>query len=455
MKKSLLAVFLCCSLWGVSAQERTTSLEEKASPAYRNNWFVSLGGGINLLAAEQDFGNYHHSITDRFCYGVQLTAGKWFTHSFGARLQGQYSKLRGFNKEISSGYYFYEDRSTGINPKTYPPNYLRSGDDQSNYGFWQDFSYSLVTFDLMVNLSNLLRSYPKQDALLDIIPYAGAGIIHAYEGDQTISSTDLAIKFGIRADFNLNPRWSLYLEPQAVVAPKEFDGYVGTRSYDAILNLYAGVQFNINKKIFSTPQSYLSSSEIELLQEKIRSQEEESRAQAAQLSDLARKLEEQTKQLNKVGERPVSVIGNSEVATKLSQSVDSDATSTPANKGREEDVARTQKIPVVAYESEPVYFSTNSFVISQKEQAKIRRIADFLKSHPDLQIRLIGFADETGKFSHNILLSRDRVKSVKKELSLLGVPVNRLIEEWRGSEVKLSPVLSENRVVIAIGLDCK
>jgi peptidoglycan-associated lipoprotein len=246
------------------------------------------------------------------------------------------------------------------------------------------------------------------------------------------------------------------LEPQAVIAPKEFDGYVGTRSYDMILNLYAGVQFNINKKIISPVQSYLSSEEIQLLQEKIRSQEEESRAQAAQLSDLARRLEDQTKQLGKISEKPTSVIANSGVAAKLSspQSVNSDVTAF-VNKEREEDIARTQKTPVVAYESEPIYFATNSFVISQKEHAKIQRMADFLKSHPELQIRLIGFADETGKFSHNILLSRDRVKSVKAELSLLGVPVNRLIEEWRGSEVKLSPVLSENRVVIAIGLECK
>ncbi|MCL2651354.1 MAG: hypothetical protein FWD60_10080, partial [Candidatus Azobacteroides sp.] len=173
-----------------------------AKKAYGDNWFVSLGGNVNLLTSEEDG---DAPMMKRIKFGGGLTLGKWFTENFGARIQVMGGSLRGFNyvERRGDGYYVwsnynhqdvpmgcnidgvrqgnvwdYSDQSpftTNIhydangNPFYFPVRYHlisnkgKAWDPQNPVGpgpgFWQDFNYASATVDLMANFTNLFRGY--------------------------------------------------------------------------------------------------------------------------------------------------------------------------------------------------------------------------------------------------------------------------------------------------------
>jgi len=68
-----------------------------------------------------------------------------------------------------------------------------------------------------------------------------------------------------------------------------------------------------------------------------------------------------------------------------------------------------------------VYFQRNSFQIDKKARASLRPLAKHLKSHPDLQIRLIGRVDERHTSAYGFSLSDKRAEAVKNFLREHGV----------------------------------
>ncbi|MDR0825341.1 MAG: hypothetical protein LBN74_09625, partial [Prevotella sp.] len=196
--------------------EQVTTNVSKA----KNNWFISLGGGPSILQAEQD---QDKPYGERIRFAAELSVGKWFTPYFGARLQLTGGPLRGYNYQENHGgelkeRYLREDRSRGEYPlgvtfgKDGQPNW--SGIETVGNGFWQDFNYGAATIDLMANLTNLFQGYYKENKV-DIIPYLGGGWIHATESNTNPVHDGIVGKLGARVNFNLNPKWAIYLDPQA------------------------------------------------------------------------------------------------------------------------------------------------------------------------------------------------------------------------------------------------
>jgi outer membrane protein OmpA-like peptidoglycan-associated protein len=453
MKKAinlLCAAIISAFMFSALAQENR-QFEVKPKSKMSDNWFISIGGGPALLIGEQDG---KRSISERVTASGEFSVGKWFTSKFGMRAQIAAGSLKGFNLiQYQGGYYtragrahafypigypdcagkdFYDSFSGGLKPKGGDPNQYAIykegytadifdlvGDPNimGEGGFWQKFNYQSVTIDVMTNLTNLFRSYPESRQV-DFIPYAGLGYIHAGASPTNAAHDGVLWRVGGRINFNLTKSLGIYLDSQVTFADKEFDGYVGDRAFDNVLNLMLGIQFSINKNFAN--ETALSMDEINYLNKRIN----ENRVLIEGQQDI---IERQQALIDKLGKTPPSQ------TTIIEKEI---AQSQPNN---------DKLLP--GY----IYFGLDSYSISYTEQNKINAIAAYLKTNPESKLLLIGYADKkTGNSKYNLNLSRRRVEATIAELERQGINSRRLISEWRGDREQPFAQNDWNRVVVMV-----
>ncbi len=74
-----------------------------------------------------------------------------------------------------------------------------------------------------------------------------------------------------------------------------------------------------------------------------------------------------------------------------------------------------------------VQFPTNSSVIGNKYDDEIRRVADFVKAHPETVVEIGGHSDDRGDADYNQTLSKRRAQAVAKRLTdALGIDPERV-----------------------------
>lgn len=73
-----------------------------------------------------------------------------------------------------------------------------------------------------------------------------------------------------------------------------------------------------------------------------------------------------------------------------------------------------------------IRFDVDKAAIAGDEDAKIRSIAQYLKAHENVVIRLEGHADPRGSDQYNAKLSHRRVETIRKALVDAGVPEDRI-----------------------------
>jgi outer membrane protein OmpA-like peptidoglycan-associated protein len=77
-------------------------------------------------------------------------------------------------------------------------------------------------------------------------------------------------------------------------------------------------------------------------------------------------------------------------------------------------------------------FNANSNTISAPAKNTLLHLANSLKNHPGVDIRIIGHTDHTGKEEYNRILSLQRAKSIYNYLAGQGVDPTRMAFEGRG-----------------------
>jgi len=414
---------------------------------YGDNWFISFGGNANLLTAEQDGAI---SIDKRIKYGGALTFGKWFNPNFGMRLQLMGGSLRGFNYiNDRTGFYIIPGEPRSGGPDQHPeggPYYLPNPDnpdapinydnppDNSKYtfhlgpegfGFWQDFNYASATFDFMANLTSLFRGRYVEHNPIDIVPFLGLGVIHAFDNNVTTpGSIFLAIKVGFRVNVNLSSQWSIYIEPQGTATDKKFDGYIGDAMGDGVANISFGLQYTFNKKFTTQSQlAQLTADEIDRLNKKIN----DNRYLIENHQDIIERQQNLLDRLQK---------GSNENRKEVQST----------------QVSQFSQGGGASYLPDYIRFALDSYEIDPTEQYKITQVADYLKKHEKSKLLVIGYADrKTGNPDYNMKLSRSREEAVSSELRRLGILSNRVISEWRGDKEQPFPQSNEwNRVVVMV-----
>lgn len=84
-----------------------------------------------------------------------------------------------------------------------------------------------------------------------------------------------------------------------------------------------------------------------------------------------------------------------------------------------------------------IAFETDSATLKPSSQEQLRNVADILKAHPQVTLKIGGYTDNTGNPAHNLQLSRDRATNTMNQLVSLGIEQSRLTAEGYGDK---SPV---------------
>ncbi len=227
MKKISLLLMSILVAFGISAQETQNVshgdvyLKNKGS----DNWFMTLAGGANTF-----FGNGFKDADymDVTSWQGQISAGKWISPIFGARLAVNVAQHEHYNKPLND--YI---TSNSINPHV----------------------------DVMWNMTNALVGY-KADRVYNFIPYVGIGGMIGMEKDFG-GDTDIELTWnmGLINNFQLSNNFSIFVELAATTlkgnlaerfAPKTADDKY---SYDLIGQALVGVKFGLGgKQDFTTAE---------------------------------------------------------------------------------------------------------------------------------------------------------------------------------------------------------
>ncbi len=94
--------------------------------------------------------------------------------------------------------------------------------------------------------------------------------------------------------------------------------------------------------------------------------------------------------------------------------------------------------PVMALTDDvTVYFNTNEFRLSNTQKELIQTIVNLAVEHPELMVKIEGFADSKGGAEFNLSLAKHRLKSVQNFLISQGVKKNQIEGVANGEEYAL------------------
>ncbi|RUR20573.1 OmpA family protein [Legionella sp. km535] len=80
------------------------------------------------------------------------------------------------------------------------------------------------------------------------------------------------------------------------------------------------------------------------------------------------------------------------------------------------------------------HFGIDSRVLTDEDKAQLRRIAQYVAADMQVDvIRVVGYADESGRKGYNNAISQFRAEAVKNYLIWLGVPKSKLSVTWVGA----------------------
>jgi peptidoglycan-associated lipoprotein len=98
------------------------------------------------------------------------------------------------------------------------------------------------------------------------------------------------------------------------------------------------------------------------------------------------------------------------------------------------DPASTLKDPASPLSKRSIYYDFDMYNIREEFQSMVELHARFLLENRDLRVRVEGNCDERGSREYNLALGQRRADSVKRALTLLGVPASRIETVSFGSE---------------------
>lgn len=188
---SALAAVLMAAQVSVNAQENGNRDEfgnivrgPYETNRFGDNWFIGLGGGINMLLDE----GYDVKVGP----SLDVNFGKWFTPSVGMRAGYQ-------------GLDFFSDK-----------------DGKSN-----KFGYMYLHGDFLWNASNAISGY-KETRFWNLIPYLHAGFFRSYgTGNSDFADNEFATGAGLLHNLRLSDKLDVIIDMRATVVKGSIHGASG------------------------------------------------------------------------------------------------------------------------------------------------------------------------------------------------------------------------------------
>jgi len=403
MKKMFIITAL--ALMSVSVQAQTTDAAQNTTDKYSvatnsfwSNWFVSAGATYNMFYTGVERGMSNRpGLFDgsRSTAGISIAVGKWFTPGFGLR-----TKVSGI-----WGRYVSPDETGSLKNKSH-----------NSYKYWT------LQEQLLFNVTNLLCGY-NEKRIYDLIPYVGFGVT------RNMTSNDYAHGWsaGLLNTFKINRRLAVNLDLGINLSDDRiFDAAMTThREYgttfaglDRNFSAEVGLTYNLGKTGWKKSPSVKGfKAEIEALNERLRASEEEKAEAIARKDTRIAQLEGELAQCKAAVDAMKSTAAVTEKSSTTLQPV--------------------------------VLFRQGKSTIDASQYASIETLVKYIKSHPDVQILIKGYASTEGPQELNQTLSKARAEAVRDALiNRYKISADRLTADGFGPTNDLFDEPRLNRVVI-------
>ena len=360
---------------------------------FGDNWFIGVGGGINIFLSE--------GYDIRIGPSIDANFGKWFTPSVGMRVGYQ-----GFNTGAWSD----------------QPSVLGSVLDTDKNQYLQKFGYMYIHGDFLWNISNAFSGY-KETRFWNFVPYLHSGYFRAYGLDGAdFTDTEFAMGAGLLHNLRLSNRLDLIIDMRATVV----DGRVIDNEGLAIIpTVTAGLAVDLGWPNFVRTTTIVAALEIAnaektaILEGAIAALEVANSALENQNAQLVKNNKKLTKQVNQM---------QNEIKAEPGEFFEG---MTPA----------------------AVYFEIGQTTLSEKEMHHLDFLARNLIAKADSETKILitvmGSADaNTGTLKRNQHLSEARGKYVFDILtSQYGISPDRLTVKTEVVQKAAKPELSRAVVI--------
>ena len=369
---------------------------------FRPHWGLKVQGGASYTMGEADFGRL-------ISPAAQLSATYDFHHAMGIRF--------GFSGWQGKG-------TVVVTDEIYK------------------FHFAQLNADYVLDLANLFGGF-KHDRIWT--PYVFAGIGAAYGFDNMMAGEYIP-----RYRTVLSKYWTM--APFFVVrAGAGIDFWVSDNvalGIEANTNAY-GEKFNSkgSYKADGTPKNNPDFQFSTLLGVKVRFGGNTRPSQAYAAKEAARLAAEAAAKAE--AERLAAEKAEAERIAAEKAAAEAAARAEAERIAAEKAAAEAAREKVRQEQTINVFFTIGSHAIRATEDAKLVKLADFLKANEDYAVDLVGYSDKaTGSASRNMYVSKMRAEAVKARLIALGVPAERVNATYVGDTVQPFAENDMNRAII-------
>jgi len=198
------------------------SFKNRSNPS-QSKWFASIGAGAQIYFGDHD--KQMKSVGERITPKFEVTAGTWFHHLFGVRLNVNLAKMKGLTQNND-----LRTPGTPLYDYGHPTMTLME----------QEFTYMNIHADLMFDWLNDATGV-NPDRIYSLIPYVGVGLVTAVDKQK---GTSVAANLGLLQSFKVSNKFNVNLDIKGNVFADKVDAELGGRNFEGQLSAVVGLQYS-------------------------------------------------------------------------------------------------------------------------------------------------------------------------------------------------------------------
>ncbi|WP_297719759.1 OmpA family protein [uncultured Porphyromonas sp.] len=361
---------------------------------FGDNWFITLQGGAQMLFGDH---NKQMDFKDRITPAATVAFGKWFTPTIAVRARFTGWELKGVSGYTNSIPGNYQGFITGVKDGQGLQGATQNegATKRNTYPLYNTkMQYLNSSVDVLFDVVNLFGGY-KEDRFFHLMPYVGIGWGHSFNKPfhsvggvmkEQRESNEATINGGLIAACRLSDALWMHLSADAFYANDRFDGQIGGRWGEGILQAQLGLTYNIPGRGWNRSRTTVVTYNEELLNTLRNRVNELQRANQVLRDELANQ---------------------------------------PAVQEAKETIIAGPLL---------VTFVIDKWDLSNKDKVNLGYLAEAMRREPDSKFVIAGYADRgTGTSKRNQFLSEQRSKVVIDFLvNEQGISPDRLIRESNG-----------------------
>ena len=206
------------------------------------NWFITLWGGVNSLAAEAN--RHYDDFFDRSRLSFRLAVGKWFTPVWGFRVQMGVGRLSG-HSHLLKQYNIYDH----LPDHSVIPEEIQNSVFYVNGVDWFERKFTYMDWSVNV-MTDVVRWFAKERKRVGLVLAMGPGYVHTFGSQGLSAANSFAFNGGIHLNYNLNEHWDILAGFQGMIVDETFDGQIGglPGDHNRTLEGYGGFSLGISYK---------------------------------------------------------------------------------------------------------------------------------------------------------------------------------------------------------------